>query len=233
MGAAGNESAKEDAFKTTAPRTPPQSSRGTACRPHSSADGLIFLGRRSHSRRRRSRQETSIRNRLSGESASDIIARPVGIQVSMISAGLQAQAQLSTTLTAKMAGGLAKLCHSESSGASIQRDPRAAVNFTLSPVMLCVEVAPAGVGLSIWPRGARMQTDRFNPSVRRTCAADFAGQYLPGAPNSSASDQDDLGSSRHDPSFGDHHFTGVAIALVGIVVSILPGPKAGVAGALR
>jgi hypothetical protein len=31
----------------------------------------------------------------------------------MISAGLQAQAQLSTTLTAKMAGGLAKLCHSE------------------------------------------------------------------------------------------------------------------------
>ena len=62
MDAARNESAKEDAFKTTAPRTPPQSSRETACRPHSSADGLFFPSWRSPSRRRRSRRLESARN---------------------------------------------------------------------------------------------------------------------------------------------------------------------------
>ena len=74
MGAARNEGAKEDAFKTTAPRTPPQASRGTACRPHSSADGSHFPSRQSRSRKRRSRRLT-VRTKsatVSGES------RPVG-----------------------------------------------------------------------------------------------------------------------------------------------------------
>jgi hypothetical protein len=62
MGAAGNEGAQGDALKTTVPKTPPQSSSGTASRPHSSADGLIFA-RRSYPRKRRSCRLESARNR--------------------------------------------------------------------------------------------------------------------------------------------------------------------------
>ena len=86
--------------------------------------GLIFLGQQSRSQGSISPVDVRTKS-VSGESASDIIACPVGIQVSMISAGLQAQAQLSTTLTAKMAGGLAKLCPcSPSSGSARRRADR-------------------------------------------------------------------------------------------------------------
>ena len=60
-----------------------------------------------------------------------------------------------------------------------------------------------------------MQTGQNSfPSVTENLRPDFAGEYFL-LHVSSASDRNDIGSSRHDPSFGDHPFTGVAIALGG------------------
>ena len=61
-----------------------------------------------------------------------------------------------------------------------------------------------------------MQTGQNSfPSVTENRAPQTLQVSISLPPNSSASDRNDIGSSRHDPSFGDHPFTGVAIALGG------------------